>query len=260
MAVMPSIAYSTDTSNMNPVTPHYSSKFMDTSPSGLDPNASVYQPLKKWMPSPAHRTIHPSLPPSLSLLISQPLSFSFSFTGLDLTTPPPPFRMLGDIFCCGFFFKFSISRLVRRMSYCVTVFVVVKKKKDKKTFKGHRRPPSRNLLLLEFFFSCKCLETSQTLACVFFVLLFFFPSLAQKIGSLYFSCTLLLALSFLFNCFLLEGGDKVSDLQLSLFIRMLYSPGQKPPNFSPRLNHCPFITVKSVRVVFRPCGRCGLTF
>ncbi|TST98553.1 Macoilin-2 [Bagarius yarrelli] len=30
MAVMPSIAYSTDTSNMNPVTPHYSSKFMDT--------------------------------------------------------------------------------------------------------------------------------------------------------------------------------------------------------------------------------------
>ncbi|KAL7889318.1 hypothetical protein AOLI_G00015760 [Acnodon oligacanthus] len=47
MAVMPSIAYSADTSNMNPVTPHYSSKFMDTSPSGLDPNASVYQPLKK---------------------------------------------------------------------------------------------------------------------------------------------------------------------------------------------------------------------
>ncbi|XP_062851835.1 macoilin-2 isoform X2 [Trichomycterus rosablanca] len=47
MAVMPSIAYSTDTSNMSPVTPHYSSKFMDTSPSGLDPNASVYQPLKK---------------------------------------------------------------------------------------------------------------------------------------------------------------------------------------------------------------------
>ncbi|XP_030627306.1 macoilin-2 [Chanos chanos] len=47
MAVMPSIGYSTDTSSMNPVTPHYSSKFMDTSPSGLDPNASVYQPLKK---------------------------------------------------------------------------------------------------------------------------------------------------------------------------------------------------------------------
>ncbi|XP_007238635.2 macoilin-2 isoform X2 [Astyanax mexicanus] len=47
MAVMPSIAYSADTSNMNPVAPHYSSKFMDTSPSGLDPNASVYQPLKK---------------------------------------------------------------------------------------------------------------------------------------------------------------------------------------------------------------------
>ncbi|KAJ8385574.1 hypothetical protein AAFF_G00185280 [Aldrovandia affinis] len=47
MAVMPSIAYSTDANNMSPVAPHYSSKFMDTSPSGLDPNASVYQPLKK---------------------------------------------------------------------------------------------------------------------------------------------------------------------------------------------------------------------
>ncbi|XP_030644887.1 macoilin-1 isoform X3 [Chanos chanos] len=47
MAVMPSIAYSTDANTMAPVTPHYSSKFMDTSPSSLDPNASVYQPLKK---------------------------------------------------------------------------------------------------------------------------------------------------------------------------------------------------------------------
>ncbi|KAG5842301.1 hypothetical protein ANANG_G00176170 [Anguilla anguilla] len=47
MAVMPSITYTADTNNMNPVTPHYSSKFMDSSPSGLDPNASVYQPLKK---------------------------------------------------------------------------------------------------------------------------------------------------------------------------------------------------------------------
>lgn len=46
MAVMPSISYS-DTSSMTPVAPHYSSKFMDTNPSGLDPNASVYQPLKK---------------------------------------------------------------------------------------------------------------------------------------------------------------------------------------------------------------------
>ncbi|KAG7226292.1 hypothetical protein INR49_003043 [Caranx melampygus] len=43
MAVMPSIS----TSSMTPVAPHYSSKFMDTNPSGLDPNASVYQPLKK---------------------------------------------------------------------------------------------------------------------------------------------------------------------------------------------------------------------
>uniref|UniRef100_A0A1A7XPI5 Transmembrane protein 57b n=1 Tax=Iconisemion striatum TaxID=60296 RepID=A0A1A7XPI5_9TELE len=47
MAVMPSISYTADTSSMTPVTPHYSSKFMDTNPSGLDPNASVYQPLKK---------------------------------------------------------------------------------------------------------------------------------------------------------------------------------------------------------------------
>ncbi|KAM6973615.1 macoilin-2 isoform 1-T1 [Aplochiton taeniatus] len=47
MAVMPSISYTADTSNMSPVAPHYSSKFMDTSPSGLDPNASIYQPLKK---------------------------------------------------------------------------------------------------------------------------------------------------------------------------------------------------------------------
>lgn len=47
MAVMPSVVYSSDTGSMTPVTPHYSSKFMDTSPSGLDPNASVYQPLKK---------------------------------------------------------------------------------------------------------------------------------------------------------------------------------------------------------------------
>ncbi|XP_055718960.1 macoilin-2-like isoform X2 [Salvelinus fontinalis] len=47
MAVMPSISYTADSSNMTPVAPHYSSKFMDTSPSGLDPNASIYQPLKK---------------------------------------------------------------------------------------------------------------------------------------------------------------------------------------------------------------------
>ncbi|KAI4818054.1 hypothetical protein KUCAC02_011419 [Chaenocephalus aceratus] len=47
MAVMPSLSYSSDSNNMSPVTPHYSSKFMDNSPSSLDPNASVYQPLKK---------------------------------------------------------------------------------------------------------------------------------------------------------------------------------------------------------------------
>lgn len=65
MAVMPSVVYSADTGSMTPVTPHYSSKFMDTSPSGLDPNASVYQPLKKWMlvshhnrPTLIHRHTH----------------------------------------------------------------------------------------------------------------------------------------------------------------------------------------------------------
>ncbi|XP_031710168.1 macoilin-1 [Anarrhichthys ocellatus] len=47
MAVMPSLSYSSDGSNLSPVAPHYSSKFMDNSPSSLDPNASVYQPLKK---------------------------------------------------------------------------------------------------------------------------------------------------------------------------------------------------------------------
>ncbi|XP_051949256.1 macoilin-1-like [Xyrauchen texanus] len=47
MAVMPSITYSAETNNMTPVIPHYSSKFMDTGPSSLDPNASIYQPLKK---------------------------------------------------------------------------------------------------------------------------------------------------------------------------------------------------------------------
>uniref|UniRef100_A0A3P8W1V9 Macoilin 1a n=1 Tax=Cynoglossus semilaevis TaxID=244447 RepID=A0A3P8W1V9_CYNSE len=47
MAVMPSLSYSTDTTNLSTVAPHYSSKFMDNSPSSLDPNASVYQPMKK---------------------------------------------------------------------------------------------------------------------------------------------------------------------------------------------------------------------
>ncbi|KAM6958925.1 macoilin-1 [Aplochiton taeniatus] len=47
MAVMPSLSYSSDGSGLSSVTPHYSSKFMDNSPSSLDPNASVYQPLKK---------------------------------------------------------------------------------------------------------------------------------------------------------------------------------------------------------------------
>ncbi|XP_033375525.1 macoilin [Parus major] len=47
MAVMPSITYTAATSTLSPVSPHYSSKFVEPNPSGLDPNASVYQPLKK---------------------------------------------------------------------------------------------------------------------------------------------------------------------------------------------------------------------
>ncbi|KAM9738216.1 macoilin-1 isoform 2-T2 [Menidia menidia] len=47
MAVMPSLSYASDGGSLSPVAPHYSSKFMDSSPSSLDPNASVYQPLKK---------------------------------------------------------------------------------------------------------------------------------------------------------------------------------------------------------------------
>lgn len=66
MAVMPSISYSSDSNSMPPISPHYSSKFMDTSPSSLDPNASVYQPLKKW----------PALPPSSSELTGISIFFS----------------------------------------------------------------------------------------------------------------------------------------------------------------------------------------
>ncbi|XP_067112323.1 macoilin-1 isoform X1 [Osmerus mordax] len=51
LAVMPSLTYSGDSSSLNSVGPHYSSKFMDNSPSSLDPNASVYQPLKKRLRS-----------------------------------------------------------------------------------------------------------------------------------------------------------------------------------------------------------------
>ncbi|XP_034400744.1 macoilin-1 isoform X2 [Cyclopterus lumpus] len=47
MAVMPSLSYSSDGGSLGAGVPHYSSKFMDNSPSSLDPNASVYQPLKK---------------------------------------------------------------------------------------------------------------------------------------------------------------------------------------------------------------------
>ncbi len=63
MAVMPSLSYSSDGSNLSPVTPHYSSKFMDNSPSSLDPNASVYQPLKKWL-------WHPHFMPDRTLSLS----------------------------------------------------------------------------------------------------------------------------------------------------------------------------------------------
>ncbi|KAM8883411.1 macoilin-1 [Synchiropus picturatus] len=45
MAVMPSLSYSSDGRNRSPVSPHYSSKFMDNSSASLDPNASLYHPL-----------------------------------------------------------------------------------------------------------------------------------------------------------------------------------------------------------------------
>lgn len=63
MAVMPSIAYTAGTSTLSPVSPHYSSKFVETSSSGLDPNASVYQPLKKWMPAAISPSNSPPPPP-----------------------------------------------------------------------------------------------------------------------------------------------------------------------------------------------------
>lgn len=80
MAVMPSLSYSPDGSNLSPVTPHYSSKFMDSGPSSLDPNASVYQPLKKWLWQPhlmSQRTL------SLSWAFCSCLSFYVELTGPD---------------------------------------------------------------------------------------------------------------------------------------------------------------------------------
>ncbi|XP_078398122.1 macoilin-like isoform X1 [Cetorhinus maximus] len=46
MAVMPAITYSV-TSTLSPATSHYSSKFVETGNSVLDPNTLMYQPLKK---------------------------------------------------------------------------------------------------------------------------------------------------------------------------------------------------------------------
>lgn len=92
--------------------------------------------------SPYH-TIHLSL----SFFLSP-----FFFLSLHSLQTCAPFRMFGDFFfvLLFFFFYCSISRLVRRMSYCVTVFVVVKKKK--KLLRDITHPSSRNLLLLDFLF------------------------------------------------------------------------------------------------------------
>lgn len=103
MAVMPSISYTADTSSMTPVAPHYSSKFMDTNPSGLDPNASVYQPLKKW-------TLHS--PPNISV---------FTPAG------PPPSHHLR-------LFSFPLTR---SEGCCVVWLFVVVKTKDKKNINGN---------------------------------------------------------------------------------------------------------------------------
>lgn len=85
MAVMPSLSYSSDSSNLSPVTPHYSSKFMDNSPSSLDPNASVYQPLKKWL-------WHPHFCQTelcLFLYLGEALSFSFGLFLVLICLPAP---------------------------------------------------------------------------------------------------------------------------------------------------------------------------
>ena len=79
MAVMPSLSYSSDGNNHSPVAPHYSSKFMDNSPSSLDPNASVYQPLKKWLWRP-HSVSDRTFSLSLFQWRSQFWLFVFQFT------------------------------------------------------------------------------------------------------------------------------------------------------------------------------------
>ncbi len=129
MAVMPSVVYSADTGSMTPVTPHYSSKFMDTSPSGLDPNASVYQPLKKWM-----LVSHLNRP---TLILTHTDTHTYTH-GLLSIGPDSDSSLaclwLRLLFCFRFFLSSitTASCLVRRMLYCVTVFVVVKKLKTKK--------------------------------------------------------------------------------------------------------------------------------
>lgn len=93
MAVMPSISYTADTSSMTPVAPHYSSKFMDTNSSGLDPNASVYQPLKKWKLRLASRL----LPSSHHFFFLQALHLPICSACLQLRT----------LFFLGFLFSSS---------------------------------------------------------------------------------------------------------------------------------------------------------
>lgn len=110
MAVMPSISYTADTSSMTPVAPHYSSKFMDANSSGLDPNASVYQPLKKWTSCP-----HP--PPFASQLFIYLFLFFFLWPPRRPTTFPSAQQTWGWKRC----FSFESVSKIRRMLYCVTL-------------------------------------------------------------------------------------------------------------------------------------------
>lgn len=136
MAVMPSISYTTDTSSMTPVAPHYSSKFMDTNPSGLDPNASVYQPLKKWP------------------LCSIASLFFFFFGPTPRPPDPAPFNLLGmsaaeNVFL-GSFFPPSLPGQK-------DVVLCVVQTKDEKKIKADTTSPRKS----QFFFSSLFSETSQ---------------------------------------------------------------------------------------------------
>lgn len=128
MAVMPSIAYTAATSTLSPVTPHYSSKFVETSPSGLDPNASVYQPMKKW------------------------LRASFSCPSYSLT---PFLNFIDVVTSCK-----SVLQSRWQCNVWLYVLVVVKKIQNMTSWCRLELPNG-------CFFSCKFLENSQNFAVCF---------------------------------------------------------------------------------------------